>query len=141
MTEATLPITPRGWPMQVQCPNCRGYKSFWRFTNYIEPSSGEESHEPRFELVTLWFLLLWPIFVAYILILPISKVTWRATKGKRYTIPRYYYECKLCGYEWGETEGAPKPPITVRPDLILKGELELKRQQDMLLPPPEGGFD
>jgi len=37
------------------------------------------------------------------------------------------WECELCGYKW---DIRTKPPVQVRPDLILRGEQRLKEEEE-----------
>jgi len=59
----------------------------------------------------------------------------------------YHHRCYLCGYEWSRREDEPLPPVTVRPDLIAKGEQKLEEEREeeerrrrdaggMFYPPP-----
>lgn len=50
-------------------------------------------------------------------------------KGQK-TVKKYYYACHLCGYEWSRREDEPLPPVTLRPDLILKGEQRLREEAE-----------
>jgi transposase-like protein len=58
-----------------------------------------------------------------------------AKKGELYvprnvTVARLYrYLCHLCGYRWTWRTGTPYPPVTVRPDLIAKGEQKLQEEE------------
>jgi hypothetical protein len=46
------------------------------------------------------------------------------------TVARLYrYLCHLCGYRWTWRTGTPYPPVTVRPDLIAKGEQKLQEEE------------
>lgn len=49
----------------------------------------------------------------------------------RFNLPdRYHFLCKLCGYRWHLDPGDPAPAVTVRPDLIAKGEQLLIEEQN-----------
>jgi predicted RNA-binding Zn-ribbon protein involved in translation (DUF1610 family) len=53
------------------------------------------------------------------------KVSGRRSSPKSRT---YSYSCTLCGYQWSWQLGTPWPSVTVRPDLIAKGEQRLEKE-------------
>jgi hypothetical protein len=68
-------------------------------------------------------------------------------KADKVVKEKYYHACLLCGYEWSRWEDEPLPPVTVRPDLIVKGEQKLEEEREeeerrrrdaggMFYPPP-----
>jgi hypothetical protein len=58
------------------------------------------------------------------------------TTVKRTVATRYGFSCELCGYAWVWRTDQPRPPVTVRPDLIaagnqrLEAEAERRREED-----------
>ncbi|MDE3091271.1 MAG: hypothetical protein KGJ80_18035 [Chloroflexota bacterium] len=72
---------------------------------------------PPFFLNIIWGAILW--FALFKII-----------KGKQ-PIKRtiHHYTCWLCGYKWDWEPGTPLPSVTVRPDLIAKGEQRLEEEQ------------
>jgi len=59
------------------------------------------------------------VFIAIFLRLP----------GVKKIATRYWYRCYLCGYEWSWRSDEPKPQVTIRPDLIAKGEQRLEEER------------
>jgi predicted RNA-binding Zn-ribbon protein involved in translation (DUF1610 family) len=82
---------------QLQCPNCGGYKTRRGSESNIKGSLGN-------------FLV--GFFQLEFLV-----------RSK----PTNDYYCSICGFHWVWEEGTPYPPITVRPDLIAKGEEHRRR--------------
>ena len=138
---------------QVQCPNCGGYKVSTE-TKTIGRKSGNEL--PGCGGFFLLFLLSaggWLGLVMFINAMnnPFLNNAFvmgffgiAALGGPIFTvlfiwalliylkvekIEKYYYTCLLCGYKWSRREDEPLPPVTVRPDLIIKGEQKLEEEE------------
>lgn len=45
------------------------------------------------------------------------------------TIEQHTYNCVLCGYHWSWAEGDARPDVTIRSDLIQKGEQRLREEE------------
>ncbi|MEM4721586.1 MAG: hypothetical protein QXT73_05970 [Candidatus Methanomethylicaceae archaeon] len=130
----------------AQCPNCGGFK-----VGYQRPASGEGC---------LWVALLIagliisslvrsirsglpPIKAGYINGLPLPPILdWIVsiaclgglallilTLGFYSQFPKapHLLRCYLCGYEW---DSRTNPKVTVRPDLIIKGEEKLRAEAE-----------
>ena len=92
----------------VQCPNCGGYKL-------------HDLHGINFLDVGLIFL--WGLGLLTMLY-------------KQLTKPKdgsHEYRCDLCGYQWHWKPGTPYPAVSVRPDLIAKGEQKLREEEQRRL--------
>ena len=121
---------------QVQCPNCGGYKVVTE-TRRINPKTQKESTTTRGQYIAAYsigsvFILL-GIGTHYIFgiisgILVIALFILISILNKK-MINKYYNACSLCGYKWSRLENEPEPQVVVRPDLMEKGDIELKRQQ------------
>jgi hypothetical protein len=44
------------------------------------------------------------------------------------SVVKYYYYCRLCGYEWSWKSDEPLPEVQRRPDLIVIGEQRLREE-------------
>lgn len=44
----------------------------------------------------------------------------------------FAYTCQLCGYKWSWTTGTPLPTVTVRSDLMEKGEQRLRAEEEAM---------
>jgi uncharacterized integral membrane protein len=156
---------------QVQCPNCGGYKvSTETATITFDRKSGKaiEGGGILFLLLVLaaggGLALVMFIYVAkdfgplmifvlgltvpgeLILIGWFIRALLRYLKADKINKEKYYHTCLLCGYEWKRWEDEPLPPVTVRPDLIVKGDQKLEEEREeerrrrdaggMFYPPP-----
>jgi hypothetical protein len=158
---------------QVQCPNCGGYKTETRTTLVDRRSNKPLLIQPQaamwmmlfstilccagFQTLIVWnagpkdqspWLCLGSMFLASIIlfVLPVAKYGLNRTWSEAgYEV--YHHRCYLCGYEWSRREDEPLPPVTVRPDLIAKGEQKLEEEREeeerrrrdaggMFYPPP-----
>ena len=118
---------------QVQCPNCGGYKVGYQY----EGDRGCASFVLLFgvPLVLMGGLAfglghhleglaaaLGAIVIGALLISVIAAAVWLDQPKQT-----HLRKCILCGYEW-DTRSSPQ--VTVRPDLILKGEEKLRAEQE-----------
>lgn len=138
---------------QVQCPNCGGYKVntetaildskgrmrfscggvvFLTFFGiggiltgivFLGMGLSPEKNQPPVCLPIGFLELLFGIFFTVLLIYYIYSY-FAASK-----VEEYHHTCLLCGYEWRRREGEPLPPVTVRPDLIAKGDQRLREEE------------
>ena len=150
---------------QVQCPNCGGYKTEVT-VKYIGVGVLYEFLGCAVVVLTgvlaggfvlWWFYALasgniLPPLVATGVLLVVAVVGLilqlsRLHKQQYHEVPKEYsYKCHLCGYQWTWRTDEPKPRVTVRPDLIVRGEQKLEEEREeerrrrdaggMFYPPP-----
>ncbi|HLZ80886.1 MAG TPA: hypothetical protein VKP04_04580 [Ktedonobacteraceae bacterium] len=126
----------------AECPNCGGYRVSEE-TSYI--SKGYETSESAYYRSVIFIgllaigLIIWGVTqisnttisgIALILI-GITLVFLIPVQLRKYwSLPvRYKFKCVLCGYSWKMDEGEAQPEVTVRPELIAKGEDRIAKQQ------------
>ncbi len=120
---------------QVQCPNCGGYKVGYQYPGDDGCMTWTFLLAGVGGLFSCIFLTLLVIFEgidlgnlaiaafmgaggALVLLIGIAALQPRHT---------HLLECHLCGYKW---DTRSTPPVTVRPELILKGEEKLRAEQE-----------
>ena len=140
---------------QLQCPNCGGFKNEDKI-EYLNLAGGKVL-VPGCNTWIVAFLMagiVWAgcAFLADLVGLTKSETTRNAVqlaiavlsfvvflflliggyhggnKSVKEAIKIHNLECRLCGYKWRWQEGTPYPTVTLRPDLIAKGEQELERK-------------
>jgi rubredoxin len=135
---------------QVQCPNCGGYKT--KVTNVrsigdFEGVLSKKLPQPIGCLAFLvglglalgwqwWFCsallsgdILMPLIAGVSLLVgSILALRWLSSKYHE-VAKEYSYECHLCGYQWTWRTDEPKSRVTVRPDLIVRGEQKLEEEE------------
>ncbi|MDP2673647.1 MAG: hypothetical protein Q8Q00_01930 [Dehalococcoidia bacterium] len=139
---------------QIQCCNCGGYKTSWVSSRYFELKTGREG-TPRgnwpWAAYTLWFLgalvVAIPVTVGLaqgdpssfggLLVLALWSAPflaiayWNETKPRKEMLREECgYSCDICGYTWTSGQGEPAANITVRPDLIAKGNQLLEEEEE-----------
>jgi rubredoxin len=139
---------------QVQCPNCGGYKTEVTNVRSIGDFEGVLSKELPQPIGCLAFLvglglalgwqwwfcsalfsgdilnILMPL-IAGVSLLVGSILGLRWLNGQYHEVAKEYsYKCHLCGYEWMWRSDKPKPRVTVRPDLIVKGAQKLEEERE-----------
>ena len=142
---------------QVQCPNCGGYRvatetkvidvergttidfggAFWFFlvmgiVGVVGGTSGVIDvvfYGKSLEYSGVQLCILLPTGLLFTI--PLIAMIVRYHKNPM--AERYYHTCWLCGYKWNRGSGEPLPKVTLRPDLITKGEqrLEEARQAEI----------
>ncbi len=131
-------------PDQVQCPNCGGYKVEKELT-FIDQKTGKQDTGAGFCAMLLLGMLgiagvgvLAVIFqntslstpIQIVLLAAILIFLWLTTRGtnREASMDKVYkYECRICGYHWqGQHQSKG---VTVRPELIEKGEQLLEKQR------------
>jgi hypothetical protein len=143
---------------QVQCPNCGGYKTEVMDVRSIGDFEGVLSKELPQPIGCLAFLVglgliailglgwYWWLFsalasgnilnilmplIAGVSVLVGSILALRWLNGQYHEVAKEYsYKCHLCGYEWMWRSDKPKPRVTVRPDLIVKGAQKLEEERE-----------
>lgn len=99
---------------QKQCPNCGGYKT--------------EKLQTTAEFLNSWTAAILVILFMWTIIVPVLYfAAFYAESKKPPQTPRY--RCNLCGYIWEQKPGE-KLDVTVRPDLIAKGEQKLREEEE-----------
>ena len=76
-------------------------------------------------LLSVGFILLLVLFLIPFFI-KLRKDSRSFQRSLKRGVTVHFYQCILCGYEWQWIEGEPLPQVTVRPDLIAKGEERLR---------------
>lgn len=140
---------------QVQCPNCGGYRVETK-TETIDLKSGQNfDFGWKFWFVLVFFAIA-PLFMGTVALLArlsgqsmsfnpsddntliccalpgglfftFGMVLYIRSYFKASKVEKYYHTCGLCGYQWSRRADEPLPHVTVRPDLIAKGEERLRQ--------------
>lgn len=127
---------------QVQCPNCGGYKVSEERVRVEMEYTAISSDKPRggglllYLVVGVVFIVVLGInfeiprmFIGFALIAlviaPFVVIAMRTDSQPNSSI----YSCNICGFNWAVKDGEPEPEATVRPELILKGEQNLKEEE------------
>lgn len=135
------------WPAtQVQCPNCGGFDVWLEGGWLVDPqdtstvvSRGPKRWEAG-DIIVLVFVgsmtfgvgaLFWWIFMTS----PTQEM--RHDRWLDNTANLRAYRCRLCSNEWQQLRGGAPPKVTIRPDLIAKGEARLRAEQQRGIPPSE----
>lgn len=134
---------------QVQCPNCGGYRVSEETAYYSDSAGKHLANDPT--APTGCSLLVVAVGVAMFMVvqdttikivgillvllasgalvgmLGLTRMIGSANKGLHRVNK---YACLLCGYRWEWHQGDPLPSVTVRPDLIQKGEQRLQAEEE-----------
>lgn len=127
---------------QVQCPNCGGYR-VREVENVL--GSGKWKKAERTRAFIAWMAMAVPVIVIGALIVnssPEELVPSITCGAILLAVPTFLvlnktatriigkvHRCDLCGYIWRQLFDEPSPPVTIRPDLIAKGEQRLKEEE------------
>ena len=144
---------------QVQCPNCGGRKVNVEKKEAIKETKEKRSSFGKALFYVIGVLIAWAIIsklcssILAKFAIGISWIPWilsgllslviilntipSAASMSRKIGTRYHYHCQLCGYRWKWKTGVLLPTVTIRPDLIARGEQRLeeeyrKVQEDVL---------
>ena len=128
--------------MQVQCPNCGGYRTWQR--------TGPSLFLHLVTTIILFFIglavagffglagesidegTLTAIAVVAVMVVPALPLLFYALGKSSYLSSpdwRYGYGCALCGYQWTQLPGE-RPKIRTRPDLIRAGAERLQQEEE-----------
>lgn len=135
---------------QVQCPNCGGYRV--ESVNKVDNKETNRQHVDVWGTLFVWGLIflfggilcpsfteLWtggwdpPNYTTATILTSLGivgiVVGWRRMNAERHSlIAHYYHVCWLCGYRWNRRADEPLPEVSIRPDLIAKGEERLREE-------------
>lgn len=130
--------------MQVQCPNCGGYRTWRRtgpslflhlvlgvvlfFVGLVVAAFFGLGHE-AIDKGTLTLIAVLSVIV--LPALPLLFYTFGKISYLNNPDWRYGYGCSLCGYAWTQRPGE-RPDVQVRPDLIRAGEERLRQEEEWL---------
>lgn len=134
--------------MQVQCPNCGGYKVSEEKRTVVatEKRNVDSSSSARMKLlqigIAVFLLIAFGAFLqgntlyaclAGLIAILFVLVAWllfrNGVKQDVPTIVRYEFYCELCGYRWTWRNDEPYPLIKINPTLIQQGEQKLEQQR------------
>jgi hypothetical protein len=137
-------------PKQVQCPNCGGFKTNIDRIRKANPATRREYANIR-DFGWIIVIICAGLFSGLLMFNNIGSQDGSSIKGmgifiillalvglffifylirrRKDAVNKYYFHCTICGYQWNRLETEPEPPVTIRPDLIQKGDEELKKQQ------------
>jgi len=131
---------------QIQCPNCGGYKTDLH-SKKVNQSDGSDAWGKSalgYLLYIGWFLLAGPVVALCsslfgqqagivigtgLVIIGFVVLTKRIRRHERTVKTVYFRTCQLCGYSWEPQKEQTPPNVTVRPDLIEKGNRLLEEQE------------
>ena len=131
---------------QVQCPNCGGCRV--ETVNKVDNKETNRQHVDVWGSIFVWGLMFFfvgiicssytastwePNYTTAIIFTSLGVlaiiVGWRRMNAERHKlIAHYYHVCWLCGYRWNRRADEPLPEVSVRPDLIAKGEQRLREE-------------
>ena len=139
--------------MQVQCPNCGGYRTAISGTR-VKGNSGREVVGCGFLMflpivvgfgaacVVAWqqqqakeargvegdpFMPLWVGLAVFFAVAIVSFLIDRSSR--KGDVRAYRGGCAICGYTWLHRSDEAPPEVTVRPDLIQKGYERLQEEE------------
>lgn len=128
--------------LQVQCPNDGSYKVRVE-TTIIDRKNGKTVVNPGwggwifiavFFAASIAMIFVIHPFCGIVEILVCLLLAWGLHSmnneyAKAVKIQKYDCECIICGYKWTRRADEPLPQVTVRPDLIAKGEQRLEEER------------
>ena len=136
---------------QLQCPNCGGFKTSDKVTYFDTATRKPISKVSGCGCLFMAFLALggliqilapWAagskqneaianailIGTAILLLALYLFAKYSSSRAVSVAQKKNELDCSLCGYQWRWMEGDPYPNVTVNPNLIAKGEAQLRTQ-------------